>query len=237
EEVKDLSNRAYFKGHISDLGGPSANMYKMRGRDQRACVKCKKPSCLHPTICNNLDINHKPLTSLYRKVRDLKNVKRITIGSGIRYEMLVTQRKENDRQNGLTEYTEEVIRYHVSGRLKIAPEHTMDHVVYKMRKPSFQLFSSFHRQFIAINKRLDKNQQLIPYFMSAHPGCRLDDMRELRKEAHKLRLITDQVQEFTPTPMTYSTAIYYLGFDPYTGDKVFVEKDMRKRKEQHSYFF
>jgi uncharacterized radical SAM protein YgiQ len=236
-EVKDLTQRPYFKGHISDLGGPSANMYKMRGKDEQMCTKCKRPSCLHPSICKNLDINHKPLLALYRKVREMNGVKQITIGSGIRYEMLVSRQKEIAKANGLTEYVEEVIRNHVSGRLKIAPEHTVDHVVNRMRKPSFRQFTLFFHQFTDINKKLGKNQQLIPYFMSAHPDCRVEEMNELSKEARKQRLITDQVQEFTPTPMTYSTAMFYLGFDPYTGEKIFVEKNIQRRKDQHLFFF
>lgn len=237
KEVQDLAERPYFKGHISDLGGPSANMYKMGGKSEATCGKCKKPSCLHPFICKNLDINHKKLTELYRRARGVKNVKRITIGSGIRYEMLVTAQKEVAKANGLTEYMKEVVENHVSGRLKIAPEHTVDRVVYQMRKPPFRFFTTFLEQFNEINRRINKNQQLIPYFISAHPGCRLEDMQALSRESRRYRLITDQVQEFTPTPMTYSTAIYYLGFDPYTGEKIFVERNIEKRKEQHSYFF
>lgn len=236
-EVQDLVKRPYFKGHISDLGGPSANMYKTKGKDERLCAKCRRASCLHPSICNNLNINHHPLLNLYRTVREMAGVKRITIGSGIRYEMLLDSRKDVAKSNGLNTYIEEVIQYHVSGRLKIAPEHTVEHIVNRMRKPSFKQFDTFKHLFDEINKKQGKNQQLIPYFISAHPGCRMDDMRDLRKEARKRRLITDQVQEFTPTPMTYSTAMYYLGFDPYTGEKVFVERDIHKRKEQHGFFF
>lgn len=237
KEAEDLAKRPYFKGHISDIGGPSANMYKMKGKDEEKCLQCQRPSCLFPSICRNLNIDHKPIVRLYDSVSNIKGVKKITIGSGIRYEMLLTSNVEIDRKNGLTQYMERIVREHVSGRLKVAPEHTADNVVSKMRKPSFSQFIHFLDKFNELNKKCNKNQQLIPYFMSGHPGCTVEDMALLSIEAKKHRLFTDQVQEFTPTPMTYSTAMYYLGYDPYTGNKIPVATNSNNRKEQHLFFF
>lgn len=235
-EVKDLANRDYFKGHISDLGAPSANMYRMGGKNDALCEKCSRPSCIFPKICNNLNINHKPLIELYRAASKIKNVKQITIGSGIRYDMLLADEK-TDKENGLTDYMEEVIAKHVSGRLKVAPEHTSDNVLKKMRKPSFDHFLQFLRKFNHINKKFKKNQQLIPYFISSHPNCTLIDMAELAINAKRNHLQTEQIQDFTPTPMTYSTAMYYLEFDPYTGEKVPVSKKVEDKKNQNLFFF
>ena len=237
KEVEDLAQRPYFKGHISDVGGPSANMYRMRGVDEAKCSACRRSSCLIPNICKNMDINHKPLISLYHSVREIKGVKQVTIGSGIRYEMLLTKSREEDKKNGLSDYLSEIVNHHVSGRLKVAPEHTSPHVVAKMRKPSFEKFLLFLEQFNMMNRKSGKNQQLIPYFISAHPGCTVEDMASLAVEARNHRLMTDQVQEFTPTPMTYSTAIYYLGYDPYTGEKMTVQRYIDEKKAQHLFFF
>jgi uncharacterized radical SAM protein YgiQ len=237
KEIEDLVQRDYFKGHISDLGGPSANMYKLKGKDENLCFHCKKNSCLFPKICPNLSLDHRKLTELYKKALQIKGVKKITIGSGIRYEMLIGQKESMDIPNGLSAYLENVVKHHVSGRLKVAPEHTAKQVTKMMRKPDFEKFILFLERFAFFNKKSGKKQQLIPYFMSAHPGCSKKEMAELSILAKKYKLFTDQVQEFTPTPMTYSTAIYFLGYDPYSGENIYVAKKAEERKELHSYFF
>lgn len=237
KEVEDLVQRPYFKGHITDLGGPSANMYKMKGSDEKKCSSCQRASCLFPEICKNLNYDHGPLTRLYGAVQNIKGVKKITIGSGIRYEMLVTRNKELDRKNHLTEYARTVVHHHVSGRLKVAPEHTSVKVTSLMRKPAFSQFILFLDRFNELNRECGKNQQLIPYFISGHPGTTTEDMASLAATAKKYRLHTDQVQEFTPTPMTLSTAIFYLGYNPYTQEKIKVVRNMEERKKQHRYFF
>ncbi|MBO4481690.1 MAG: YgiQ family radical SAM protein [Bacteroidales bacterium] len=236
-EVEHLTQQPYFKGHISDLGGPSANMYKMGGRDERLCARCTRPSCIFPAVCRNLNFSHKPVTELYKKATQVARVKQITIGSGIRYDLLLNDDPKVDRQNGLTEYLRQVVNHHVSGRLKVAPEHTEAAVLDKMRKPHFDRFLLFLRNFNEMNRQSGKNQQLIPYFISSHPGCSLTDMGRLAVEAKKYRLQTDQVQDFTPTPMTYSTAMYYLGYDPYTMEKVEVARKIDDKKAQHLLFF
>ena len=236
-EIKDLVQRDYFKGHISDLGGPSANMYKMKGKDEASCLRCKRNSCLFPKICPNLHLDHHKLTALYQKALQIKGVKQITIGSGIRYEMLIGQNEQIDKANGLSAYLENIVKHHVSGRLKVAPEHTAKQVTNIMRKPAFDKFLLFLERFEFFNRKSGKKQQLIPYFISAHPGCSKKEMAELSILTKRHRLFTDQVQEFTPTPMTYSTALYFLGYDPYSGENVFVAKKTEERKEQHGYFF
>ena len=235
-EVKDLSQRPYFKGHITDLGAPSANMYGMHGRRMEVCRKCSKPSCIFPSICQNLIINHKPLISLYQQAAAVRNVKHITIGSGIRYDLLISDDK-TDRENGLTDYLTEVMCHHVSGRLKVAPEHTETRVLNKMRKPDFHTFRTFNQKFQQINRKLGKKLQLVPYFISAHPACTFDDMKALHKNTAHQHLHIEQVQDFTPTPMTYSTAMYYLGYDPYTGEKVFCAKGKKEKDKQKECFF
>ena len=236
-EVEHLVQQPYFKGHISDLGGPAANMYKMGGRDERLCARCTRPSCIFPNVCRNLNFSHKPVTALYKKALQVAGVKQITIGSGIRYDLLLNDDPAVDRQNGLTDYLRQVVNHHVSGRLKVAPEHTEAAVLDKMRKPHFDRFLLFLKRFNEMNRQSGKNQQLIPYLISSHPGCSLTDMGRLAVEAKKYRLQTDQVQDFTPTPMTYSTAMYYLGYDPYTMEKVEVARKIEEKKAQHLLFF
>ena len=236
-EVKDLAHRDYFKGHISDLGAPSANMYMMGGKNREICQRCPRPSCIFPNICKNLNRDHAPLIALYRAAKMTANVKHITIGSGIRYDMLLSSDRNTVKQNHLDEYLHEVIAHHVSGRLKVAPEHTATHVLNKMRKPPFNNFLQFYAKFQDFNRKINKNQQLIPYFISSHPGCTLQDMKELSKITRKYHLMTEQVQDFTPTPMTYSTALFYLGYDPYTGEKVHIAKSPAEKKAQNSCFF
>ncbi|MBR4135608.1 MAG: YgiQ family radical SAM protein [Bacteroidales bacterium] len=233
-EAEDLISRDYFKGHITDLGGPSANMFRMEGRDLAKCQACARPSCLHPKICPNLHRDHRPIINLYKKVAKLKGVNHITIGSGIRYELLLN---EDGQDPTAAAYLHELVDHHVSGRLKVAPEHTDPEVVRLMRKPEFSKFLTFMKLFRKENERCGKNQQLIPYLISAHPGCTLAKMSELSKIAREHHLLTDQVQTFTPTPMTYATAMYYLEYDPYTGKQVHVAKSDKERRDQHAFFF
>jgi uncharacterized radical SAM protein YgiQ len=237
KEVKHLSEQPYFKGHITDLGGPSANMFQMKGKNEKYCLICHRYSCIYPTICKNLNRNHQPLLQLYRKVSQIKGVKYITIGSGIRYDMLLTSDEKLDKKNSLTAYFEEVVKNHVSGRLKVAPEHTVPHVLQAMRKPNFDTFLHFYDKFLQLNKKNNKNQQLIPYFISGHPNCNILDMKQLHKDVSKLQLIKEQAQGFTPTPMTYATAMYYLEYDPYTGKKVYSAKTAKEKKVQNKFFY
>lgn len=236
-EAENLAKRPYFKGHISDLGGPSANMYKMSGSDPEKCSKCGRASCLVPQKCGNLNFDHRPATALYQKVASLKGVKHITIGSGIRYDMLIDDDGRKRKDFGLGEYLRQVVANHVSGRLKVAPEHTDTEVLKLMRKPSFDNFIQFLGMFNAENRRCGKSQQLIPYFIAAHPGCTVAKMSELCDITRRFNLKTEQIQDFTPTPMTYATAMYYLGYDPYTGKKVHVAKSRQERSDQHLFFF
>jgi len=233
KEVMHLTEQPYFKGHITDLGGPSANMYQTKGQVEKYCAHCHRYSCIYPSICKNLNRNHTPLLQLYKKVSQVKGVKHITIGSGIRYDMLLTHDEKLDKKYSLTSYFEEVVKNHISGRLKVAPEHTVAHVLQTMRKPNFDTFLIFYNKFALLNKKSNKNQQLIPYFISGHPNCSILDMKQLSKDVTKYRLATEQTQGFTPTPMTYSTAMYYLGFDPYTGKTVYSTKNTEEKRMQN----
>lgn len=236
DEISNLTERSYFKGHISDLGGPSANMYRMHGKNLQLCEKCSRASCLVPNKCKNLEYDHKPISDLYKKARNNKKIKHITIGSGIRYDMLIAD-TETEKRYSLREYLQEVVQHHVSGRLKVAPEHTDSEVLSFMRKPTFDNFISFLDKFNQENKRSGKNQQLIPYFIASHPGCTVEKMNQLSKLTHRFRLQTEQVQDFTPTPMTYATSMYYLGYDPYSGKDVYCAKSKKERENQHIFFF
>jgi uncharacterized radical SAM protein YgiQ len=236
-EVKHLTKQPYFKGHITDLGGPSANMYHIKGQNEKYCAICHRYSCIYPSICKNLNRNHKPLVQLYQTASQMKGVKQITIGSGIRYDMLLTTDEKLDKKYSLTDYFEEVVKHHVSGRLKVAPEHTEPHVLQSMRKPNFDSFLQFYDKFLHLSKKNSKNQQLIPYFISGHPNCSILDMKQLAKVVSKHRLLSEHTQGFTPTPMTYATAIYYLGFDPYTGKTIYCAKSFEDKKEQNRFFF
>ena len=237
KEIEAVIQMPDFKGYISDLGGPSANMYHMKGKDLKICENCQKPSCIFPAICNNLDYNHKLLTALYRKAASYPEVKKVTIGSGIRYDLLVGANQKQENELGLNEFVEQLIVHHVSGRLKVAPEHTSDEVLKMMRKPSFQLFHEFRKKFDEINRRKGLNQQLIPYFISSHPGCRLEDMAELAAETKKLGFQLEQVQDFTPTPMTLASVMYYTGLNPYTGKNVYVARTKEEKLNQRKFFF
>ena len=237
KEVKQVMEMPDFKGYLSDLGGPSANMYGMHGRNHKACEQCRRPSCIHPKICPNLDTNHQRLLDIYHAVDALPGIKRSFIGSGVRYDLLLYRSKDEEANRVAMQYTRELISRHVSGRLKVAPEHTSERVLYLMRKPSFQQFYEFKRIFDRINREDHLRQQLIPYFISSHPGCREEDMAELAVITKDLDFHLEQVQDFTPTPMTNATETWYTGYDPYTLEPVFSAKTPREKLAQRQYFF
>ena len=237
KEVEQITKMPDFKGNLSDLGGPSANMYMMQGKNLKACEACKRPSCIHPKICPNLNGDHRPLLDIYRAVDAMPGIKHSYIGSGVRYDMLLHDWKDEALNKAAQDYTHELITKHVSGRLKVAPEHTEEHVLHLMRKPSFALFHQFKSIFDRINNRAGLRQQIIPYFISSHPGCTMKDMQNLSQETRAMRLDTDQVQDFTPTPLTVATTIFATGYHPYTMEKVFCEHDPEEKKKQKSFFF
>ena len=237
KEVDKVANMDDFKGYLSDIGGPSANMYKMKGKVQEICDKCVAPSCISPVICHNLDTSHKPLTELYKAVDKHPKVKKSFIGSGIRHDMLVPEFNKKADPAELDAYTEEVMTNHVSGRLKVAPEHTSDPVLKLMRKPSFTYFHKFKERFDKINIKKKLKLQLIPYFISNHPACELEDMANLAAETKDMGFQLEQVQGFTPTPMTVATVIYYSGYHPYTLKEMRTPKSKKEREDQHKFFF
>lgn len=236
KEVDKVTQMPDFKGYISDLAGPSANMYKMKGKIQSICDKCVSPSCIHPVICSNLDTSHKPMTELYRKVDKHPDVKKVFIGSGIRYDLL-TKSYNKKGDDSLKEYMEQVQTRHVSGRLKVAPEHTSDETLKLMRKPSFAHFKEFKKEYDRIDKKHNLKQPLIPYFISSHPGSKAECMANLAVETKELGFQLEQVQDFTPTPMTVATVIYYSGYHPYTLKPTYTAKSKTEKQEQHKYFF
>jgi len=236
-EVKKIIEMPDFKGYISDLGGPSANMYAMGGRNKNICEHCKRPSCINPQICPNLNTDLGPLLDIYRSVDSLPGIKKSFIGSGVRYDLLLHKSKDEKVNAAAREYTRELICKHVSGRLKVAPEHTSDRVLKLMRKPSFEQFEEFKRIFDRINEKEKLNQQIIPYFISSHPGCREEDMAELAVKTKRLNFHLEQVQDFTPTPMTVSTETWYTGYDPYTLEPVFCAKSQKEKLAQRQFFF
>ena len=237
KEVRQVAEMPDFKGYLSDLGGPSANMYGMHGRNLLACEKCKRPSCIHPQVCPNLNTDHSALLDIYHAVDALPKVKKSFIGSGVRYDLLLHHSKDEKSNEAARQYTRELICKHVSGRLKVAPEHTSDKVLYLMRKPSFQQFEQFKRIFDRINREENMRQQLIPYFISSHPGCKEADMAELAVITKRLDFHLEQVQDFTPTPMTIATEMWYSGYDPYTLEPVFSAKTAREKLAQRMFFF
>ena len=236
-EVKEVVKMSDFKGYISDLGGPSANMYLMRGIDDKLCKKCARPSCIYPAICPNLNADHHPLTSLYKKASQVPGIKKVFVGSGIRYDMLVGRSRQDAEKNGVDEYIRQLVSHHVSGRLKVAPEHTSDNVLKVMRKPSFKLFHEFKRRFEEENQRAGLRQQLIPYFISSHPGSTVVEMAELAAETKDMGFQLEQVQNFTPTPMTLATVMFYTGYDPYTLQPIFTARKIDEKKDQQIFFF
>ena len=237
KEVKKITEMPDFKGYLSDLGGPSANMYAMKGKNPDICARCKKPSCIWPDICKNLNADHTPLLDLYKEVDRMPGIKKSFIGSGVRYDLLLHRYEEEKLNRAAGQYTEELIARHVSGRLKVAPEHTQDRVLRLMRKPSFKLFEQFKRLFERINRQHALNQQLIPYFISSHPGCQITDMAELAVITKNLHFQLEQVQDFTPTPMTLSTEMYYTGIHPYTLEKVETAHTKEQKLDQRQFFF
>mgnify|MGYP000112633679 CR=1 FL=1 len=237
KEVKALMELPDFKGYLSDLGGPSANMYRMKGKNPDICAQCKKPSCISPVICKNLNADHTPLLDIYKEVDSMPEIKRSFIGSGIRYDLLLHRYADDNLNKAAHTYMEELIARHVSGRLKVAPEHTEDNVLKMMRKPSFELFGQFKKIFDRVNKQHGLNQQLIPYFISSHPGCTEADMANLAIQTKKLHFQLEQVQDFTPTPMTLATEMYYTGYHPYTLEKVYTAHTKEQKLAQRQFFF
>ena len=237
KEVKEITQMPDFKGYLSDLGGPSANMYRMKGKNPDICAQCKKPSCISPVICKNLNADHTPLLDIYKEVDSIPEIKRSFIGSGIRYDLLLHRYADDNLNKAAHTYMEELIAHHVSGRLKVAPEHTEDNVLKMMRKPSFELFGQFKKIFDRVNKQHGLNQQLIPYFISSHPGCTEADMANLAIQTKKLHFQLEQVQDFTPTPMTLATEMYYTGYHPYTLEKVYTAHTKEQKLAQRQFFF
>ncbi|MBQ8265955.1 MAG: YgiQ family radical SAM protein [Bacteroides sp.] len=237
KEVKAITEMPDFKGYLSDLGGPSANMYAMHGHDQEKCRKCKRPSCIHPKVCPNLNTDHRPLLDIYHAVDALPGIKKSFIGSGVRYDLLLHESKDPAINKSTKEYTRELIAKHVSGRLKVAPEHTSDSVLHIMRKPSFAQFYDFKKIFDKVNKELNLRQQIIPYFISSHPGCTAEDMAELAVITKRLDFHLEQVQDFTPTPMTVATEAWHTGYHPYTLQPIFSAKTQREKLAQRMFFF
>ena len=237
KEVQKVTEMPDFKGYLSDLGGPSANMYGMGGKNKKACEQCKRPSCIHPKICPNLNTDHSKLLEIYRAVDALPGVKKSFIGSGVRYDLILHHSQDEHTNKAAKEYARELITKHVSGRLKVAPEHTSDTVLKQMRKPSFNQFKEFKRLFDRINMEHNLNQQIIPYFISSHPGCHEDDMAELAVLTKQMDFHLEQVQDFTPTPMTVSTETWYTGYDPYTLEPVYCAKTPKEKLSQRQFFF
>lgn len=237
KEIHAITRMPGFKGYLSDLGGPSANMYRMKGKDESICRQCKKPSCISPAICKNLDADHSYLLDIYKEVDKLPEIKKSFIGSGVRYDMLLHRYPDEQLNQSARNYTEELIARHVSGRLKVAPEHTSPEVLKYMRKPSFEQFGQFKKQFDKINLRYGLKQQLIPYFISSHPGCKETDMAELAIQTKNMQFQLEQVQDFTPTPMTLATEMYYTGYNPYTLEKVYTARSKEQKLAQRQYFF
>jgi uncharacterized radical SAM protein YgiQ len=237
-EAKAVTEMPDFKGTISDLGGPSANMYKMKGLRQEICDACILPSCIYPRVCPNLDTDHAPLLEVYQSVRELPGVKHAFVTSGLRYDLFLHEKARPEVKASHERYLEELLTHHVSGRLKVAPEHTSDAVLKVMRKPSFKLFHVFKARFDALKVRLGKpNLQLVPYFISSHPGSRAEDMADLAVQTKELGFKLEQVQDFTPTPMTVATEIWATGMHPCSGEAVYCAKTKEEKEEQRGFFF
>jgi uncharacterized radical SAM protein YgiQ len=237
KEIDAITKMPDFKGYISDLGGPSANMYKMKGIEQLQCDKCIRPSCIYPNICKNLNTNHGHLLNIYKKTNNHPAIKKAFVGSGIRYDMIINRPPEENKKFKYKEYTEQLIKHHVSGRLKVAPEHTSNKVLKQMRKASFKHFISFKKLFDQVNTKFNLKQQLIPYFISSHPASKLEDMAELAVNTKDLGFQLEQIQDFTPTPMTLATVIYYSGIDPYTLKSIYTAKSKDDKLNQRKFFF
>ncbi len=237
KEVESVVEMPDFKGYISDIGGPSANMYRMVGKDLSICRLCKRPSCIYPSVCINLNTDHRPMSSLYNKVAEYKGVKKAFIGSGIRYDIIFHRVTEENINKGNLDYLEQVIEKHVSGRLKVAPEHTANQVLSVMRKPAFSQFEKLKKFFDQANEKFGLKQQLIPYFISSHPGSDIEAMADLAAKTKALNFKLEQIQDFTPTPMTLATVIYYSGYHPYTLEKIYTAKTSDQKQAQRKFFF
>ena len=237
KEVNQVTEMSDFKGYISDIGGPSANMYKLKGIDIAICDKCVAPSCIHPVVCSNLDTDHSAMTQLYKKVDEHPKVKKAFVGSGIRYDLLTPSYNKKGNKDTMKEYMTQLQKRHVSGRLKVAPEHTASDTLKLMRKPSFDHFKEFKKIYDTIDDKYSLNQKLIPYFISSHPGCEEEDMANLAVETKELGFELEQVQDFTPTPMTVATVIYYSGCHPYTLKQYYTPKTKNEKQKQQRYFF
>ncbi len=229
-EVDAITADPDFHGVLTDLGGPSANMWRMKGKNPELCRKCSRYSCSMPTMCKNLSSDHRPMIALLKKVASTPKVKHLYVGSGIRCDLFT-------EDNGGWQYFRQVVVSHTSGRLKVAPEHTSDHVLALMRKPSFSLFVETKRRFDEICKQAGLRYQLIPYFISSHPGCRLQDMADLAVQMNRMGYRLEQIQDFTPTPMTLSTEAYYTGFDPASMTPVYVATTPEAKADQRRLFF
>ncbi|MDX2247187.1 MAG: YgiQ family radical SAM protein [Bacteroidia bacterium] len=237
KEVDAVTKMPDFKGYISDLGGPSANMYKMKGKVQEICDRCSSPSCIHPVVCHNLDTSHKPLTEIYKEAAAHPKVKKAFVGSGIRYDLLTKSYNKQGDEKDIEDYMQQLVKNHISGRLKVAPEHTSDDTLHIMRKPSFRHFHEFKKNYDRINEENDMDQPLIPYFISSHPGCHEQDMANLAAETKDMGFRLEQVQGFTPTPMTVAEVIYYTGVHPYTLRPIYTAKTEEEKRNQHLFFF
>ena len=235
KEVRELAAMPEFRGNISDLGAPTANMYGMHGKDPSRCAVCRRKSCLFPSACSNMDRNHERVLALYRRVDAVKGIRHSYIGSGVRYDLFLDEKGFVDGSG--KKYLRELMLHHTSGRLKVAPEHTEDKVLYYMAKPSFRLFERLRAEFDKINREEGTHTELVPYFISSHPGCTLQDMRKLASNKSLKGIWMEQVQDFMPTPMTTSSIMFCTGLDPRTMKEVFVEHDPERKKEQKSLFF
>ncbi len=236
-EVDKIAGMEGFKGHISDLGGPSANMYRMEPVNADTCRRCSRPSCIYPSVCRNLSTDHRPLIKLYRQVRSHPAVRKATIGSGVRYDLFMYRKGQEADAYGHSQYLSELVTYHVSGRLKVAPEHTSPRVLALMRKPSFDLFVRLKDDFDKICRKQGMQQQIIPYFISSHPGSEEADMKDLASRTRQLGLKLEQVQDFTPTPLTLANTMYYTGLNPDTLQPVYVARNSEEKQRQRGYFF
>lgn len=237
QELEEITRMPDFRGTVTDLGGPSANMYGMQGKNKTLCAACKRASCAFPTVCKNLNTDHGPLLKIYTIARQQPKIKHAFVGSGIRYDLCLHDSGNKNINRTNEEYLQTVIRHHVSGHFKVAPEHATDNVLKIMRKPSFKLFYELKEKFDAINSRNGQKQQIIPYFISSHPGCHLEDMAELAILTRELNFRLEQVQDFTPTPMTLATTIFYTGYHPYSLQKIASPKSESEKKQQNMFFF
>jgi uncharacterized radical SAM protein YgiQ len=235
-EIRKITQLPGFRGYLSDIGGPTANMYRMKGKNMNICIRCSRPSCIWPAVCENLDTSHKCMTDLYKKISNLEGIKKAFVGSGVRYDLLFPEWNKNAGREE-NEYLDNLIINHVSGRLKVAPEHTSPKVLSMMRKAPFGLFIKLKNRFDTVTRREGLKYEIVPYFISSHPGCTDKDMADLVTEVKSLGIRPDQVQDFTPTPMTRSTLIYYTGKDPLSGKKVYVARKAEEKRRQKEYFF